>query len=158
MAIFTLNFIVAILAAVIGLITLLLVSSQVPGESLTAIKNINSPAFFPILSACLVILCSIVLGLKSILSGQSPDHKRTKLLTDHPWRQILIMVFFVLYTLVINLLGMMTAGFLMIIGLSYFLGYRKLKVILAVAIFVPVMVYVLFERLLLVILPHGGLF
>jgi hypothetical protein len=158
MAIFTLNFIVAIIAAVIGLITLLLVSSQVPGESLSAIKNINSAAFFPILSACLVILCSIVLGLKSILSGQSPDHKSTKLLTDHPWRQILIMVFFVLYTLVINILGMMTAGFLMIIGLSYFLGYRKLKVILAVAIFVPVMVYLLFERLLLVILPHGALF
>jgi hypothetical protein len=157
MAIFTLNFTVAIIAVVIGLITLLLVSSQVPGESLAAIKNINSPAFFPILSSCLIILCGVVLGLKSIISAQVAP-KTAPLLTDRPWRQFLIMLFFILYTLAINILGMMTAGFLVIIGLSYFLGYRKLKVILAVAIFVPVMVYLLFERLLLVILPHGGLF
>jgi hypothetical protein len=157
MAIFTLNFIVAIIAAVIGLITLLLVSSQVPGESLSAITNTSSPAFFPILSSCLIILCGVILGLKSIKFAQSTQ-KTAPLLTDRPWRQLLIMTFFILYTLAINILGMMTSGFLMIIGLSYYLGYRKVKIILAVAVFVPVMVYLLFEKLLLVILPHGGLF
>jgi hypothetical protein len=79
----TVDIIVALIAILVGIGTLLLLPSQISQETIAAIMNTNSPAFFPIVSAFLIILCGLVLLLKTITLGRSSD--KHLVLIPHPW-------------------------------------------------------------------------
>jgi len=66
--------------------------------------------------------------------------------------------FIVLYTLLITWIGMLAASVLCITGLAYILGYRRHVIVGAAAVVVPILIYVLFERMLYVLLPQPTLF
>ena len=147
---------VALITIFIGVGTLLILPYQISQETIASITNTNSPAFFPIIASFLVILCSLVLFFKTI-TGDRVIEERSILI---PYPGFLLVMFFIFssYALLIWIIGMITASILMIPAMSYVLGYRKIITILAVAVSVPLMLYILFEKFLLIILPHGVLF
>ena len=150
------NIIVALIALFIAAGTLLILPNQISQETIASITNTNSPAFFPIIASFLVILCSLVLFLKTITLDQAIEERSTLI----PYPGFLLVMFFIFasYALLIWIIGMITASILMIPAMSYVLGYRKIITILAVAVTVPLILYILFEKFLLIILPHGVLF
>jgi hypothetical protein len=136
--------------------TLLLLPSQVSQETIASITNTNSPAFFPIIAAFLVILCALILLFKTI----TLDKRAQDRLEMFPYPRLLLVMSFIFtsYSSLIWFIGMITASILMIPAMAYVLGYRKILIILAVAVFAPIILYILFEKFLLIILPHGIIF
>ena len=147
---------VALVAGLIGAATLLLVPSQISGETLAALGNMESPAFFPILAAWLIVVCSIGLGLRSLAHGGAAQQARVEF--PRPWPVLSVIVIFVLFAAGTYYLGMVPAAILMIMVMAYLPGYRKPKIVLPVAVAVPVGIYFLFEKLLLILLPSGVIF
>jgi hypothetical protein len=150
------NIIVALIALFIGAGTLLILPKQISQETIASITNTNSPAFFPIVASFLVILCSLVLFFKTITLDRLI--KERTILIPYPGFLLIMFFIFTSYALLIWIIGMITASILMIPAMSYVLGYRKITTILAVAVSVPLIVFILFEKFLLIILPHGVLF
>jgi putative tricarboxylic transport membrane protein len=147
---------VAFLTAVIGAGTLVLVPGQISGETLAAITNAQSPAFFPILAACILLFCSFWLGVKAISDqrqGRALDVRFTNLALV-----LLTMGLFVAFATAIYYLGLILAAVAAIVVMGWLLEFRDLRVLLPVAIGVPLGIYLLFERLLLIILPRGAFF
>jgi putative tricarboxylic transport membrane protein len=156
MTIRKINIIVAVIAILIGAGTLFLLPSQVSEETISALTDTNSPAFFPIISAFLVILCGLVLFFKTITLDRFDDKRAT--LIPYPGFLVVMIIIFSSYALLIQRIGMITASVLMIPAMSYALGYRKVITTIAVAVSVPLILFILFEKFLLIILPHGILF
>jgi putative tricarboxylic transport membrane protein len=150
------NIVVAVIAILIGSGTLFLLPSQVSEETITAITDTNSPAFFPIISVFLVILCGLVLFLKTITLDRPSDKPATMI--PYPGFLLVMFIIFTSYALLIQRIGMITASVLMIPAMAYMLGYRKVITTIAVAVLVPLILFILFEKFLLIILPHGVLF
>jgi hypothetical protein len=150
------NIIVALITILIGVGTLLLLPSQVSQETIASITDTNSPAFFPIIAAFLVILCALILLFKTI----TLDKRAQDRLEMFPYPRLLLVMSFIFtsYSFLIWFIGMITASILMIPAMAYVLGYRKILIILAVAVFAPIILYILFEKFLLIILPHGIIF
>jgi putative tricarboxylic transport membrane protein len=150
------NTMVALIAAAIGAAMLWVLPYQISQESIASIADPNSPAFFPIVSALIVIICGLVLLFKTFTLDRFED-ERMVLIPNPPF---LLLMFFIFgcYTFLIWIMGMVTASFLMIPAMAYALGYRKLFTTLAVAVSVPLILFILFEKFLLIILPHGYLF
>ena len=156
MTIRTINIVVALIAIIIGAGTLLLLPSQVSQETIRSITNTNSPAFFPIVASLLVVLCSLILFFKTITLDRLI--KERAILIPNPGFLLVMFFIFIFYVLLIWIIGMITASTLMIPVMSYVLGYRKIITIAAVAVLVPFILFLLFEKFLLIILPHGVLF
>ncbi len=150
------NLVVALAAGVVGAGTLLLVPSQISGETLAALGNMESPAFFPILAAWLIIVCSVGLGVRSLTRGGAGQQARVEF--PRPWSVLSVIVIFVLFAAGTYYLGMVPAAVLMIMVMAYLLEYRNPKIVLPVAVAVPVGIYLLFEKLLLILLPSGVIF
>ena len=150
------NIIVALIAVFIGAGALLVLPNQISQETIASITNTNSPAFFPIVASFLVILCALILFFKTITLDRSI--KERSILIPHPGFLFVMFLIFTCYALLIWIIGMITASILMIPAMSYVLGYRKIITISAVAVSVPLILFLLFEKFLLIILPHGVLF
>ena len=129
---------------------------MVSGETLAAIGDPYSPAFFPIVLGTLLIVCGGVM-LASTAIGRVPV-VRGEGRIESPLRIGATAGFIVLYTLLITWIGMLAASVLCIAGLASILGYRRHIVIGVAAVVVPVLIYVLFERMLYVLLPQPTLF
>lgn len=147
---------VAFLAVVIGAGTLVLLPGQISGETLAAITDAQSPAFFPILAACILLLCSFPLGAKAIndqRARRAPEIHFTNLPLV-----LLIMGLFVVFAASIYYFGLVLTAVVAIVVMGWLLESRNLKVLLPVAVGVPLAIYLLFERLLLILLPRGTFF
>ena len=144
---------VPIIGAVVGGATLFLLPMQIPGASLSDVSEMGSPAFFPIVAALVVILASVA-DAGRVLAGLGVGAA-----TPWRWRRPLALALaFALYLPLIPLLGMMTAAFLLMVVISRVFRYPRVGRILVVALAATVLIYVLFERVLFVLFPHGLLF
>lgn len=144
---------VPIIGAAVGGATLCLLPMQIPEASLSDVSDMGSPAFFPIVAAVLVILASVADAAR-ILAGSGATGAE-------PWRwrrPLALALAFALYLPLIPLLGMMTAAFLLMVVISRAFRYPRVGRTLVVALATTVLIYVLFERVLLVLFPHGLLF
>jgi putative tricarboxylic transport membrane protein len=150
------DLVVAFLAALIGAGTLLLLPDQISGETLAAITNPQSPAFFPILAACILLFCSFWLGAKAI-NDQRERRPLEVRFTNLPL-VLLTMGLFVATAVSIHYFGLVLTAVAAILIMAWLLEFRDLRVLLPVAIGVPLGIYLLFERLLLIILPRGAFF
>lgn len=149
------DMIVALIAVVIGGGTLLLVPFQVKGESLGALLEVQSPAFFPILAALIMLLNAVVLLVQVIGRDREAG---LYVRFDRPLDVLYgigVMVGFVAAT---PWIGMTAASAIAILALGLFMEPRRWKAIVLTAVIVPVAIYLLFERLLLILLPEGTLF
>ena len=150
------NLAVGVVSVVTGAGTLVFLPEMVSGETLAAIGDPYSPAFFPIVLGTLLIVCGGVM-LASTAIGRAPV-VRGEGRIESPLRIGTTAGFIVLYTLLITWIGMLAASVLCIAGLAYILGYRRHIVVGVAAVVVPVLIYVLFERMLYVLLPQPTLF
>ena len=73
-------------------------------------------------------------------------------------RPALIVIGFSLFIPLIDWLGMITASMIMIAFLPLVFGYQNYRWIIPVAVLLPIAVYLLFERTLNVLFPHGVVF
>ena len=150
------NIIVSLISALIGIGTLLILPNQISQETIASITNTNSPAFFPIVATFLVIFFSLILLFKTITLDR--HNEKRSILIPYPGFLFIMFSIFTCYALLIWIVGMITASIFMIPAMSYVLGYRNKITIIAVAVSVPLALYILFEKFLLIILPHGFFF
>ena len=150
------NLAVGVVSVVTGAATLAFLPQMVSGERLAAIGDPYSPAFFPILIGTLLIVCGVIM-IAGTAMGRAPV-VRGEGRIESPLRLGTAAGFIVVYTLLITWFGMLAASVACIAGLAYILGYRRHVIVAAAAVVVPVLIYVLFERMLYVLLPQPTLF
>jgi len=150
------DFAVSLVAVSFGGGILAAIPYQVPGATLADVSNMGSPAFFPILAGAFLVLCAAALALRTVL-GQasaagsdedSPDAAGYK-------RLISVAVLLVVYLFAIRSIGMIVSSMVLIVVMAPLLNYGRWRVILAVALLCPLAVFVLFEKTLRILLPHG---
>jgi len=150
------NLSAGVFSLLLGSATLLFMPNLVSGETLAAINDPYSPAFFPILIGALLIICGCaVIGTAAI--GRAPKIRGDGVI-EAPLRLSATAGFIVAYTAAMLWIGMLAASVVCIAGLAYILGYRRHWIIAAAAIVVPALIYVLFERMLYVLLPQAQVF
>lgn len=150
------DLIVALIAAALGLATLLLVPYQVAGATLAAITDMQSPGFFPVFAGGLIVACALALVAKSLLPAAA--HARHEVEFPQPGFVTAIGAIIILFAAGCHLIGMIPSAAAVIIGMGYLWGFRDLKILIAVGILVPAAIYLLFEKTLLIILPRGTVF
>jgi len=154
----TSNLIVGIVAALVGISVLLLVPFQIPGESWGSITDVQSPAFFPILNAVFLMAC----GLAQIITSRQPPISAGGAdgveMTSYPNKLVVIVALLMIYLFLIQHIGMVVSSGVAIAAMSVLLGYRNKVVIAISSIIFPIVIFVLFEKILKILLPHGVLF
>jgi hypothetical protein len=150
------DLIVALAAVALGAAMLALIPVEVPGESMAAIGDMASPAFFPIVSAGAIVVLGALLGVKALLQPAAGRHAWEA--PERPAALAAVAALFCLYAAGIHHLGMISASVVLLLAMPWLFGLRNRIVILVVAMLTPLTVYLLFERALLVLLPHGRIF
>jgi hypothetical protein len=150
---------VAIVGAALGLGALAAVPTQIRGQGYGAIADIQSPAFFPILIALLMVAMSILLLTARRREPPNPAQAGDETgPVEAPRRLAAAALCLAAYYGALELIGMVTASVLVIGALALTLGYRRYGVLAAVAAAVPVILFLAFEKGLFVLLPEGRLF
>jgi len=145
------DLVVAGIAIALGLGALALLPSQIPGENLAAIGDMRSPAFFPILSALLLVGAGVAL-LPAALAGAAWEKP------ERPLRAAGLGAFLVAGALAAPLIGGLAAIFILMVGTAVILGARRPVPVLLLAAISTAIVHGLFERTLKVLLPAGRIF
>ena len=146
---------VALISLAIGVLTLALVPKEIAGQTLAAIGDMNSPAFFPIIAALLMTICGATLALRAIARGSTD--KEATIEFKRSGSVFTVMAMFVLFAVATHFIGMLVSAVATILVMAWFLNYRNLWVLIPVAVAVPAVIYLLFERVLLILLPRGVL-
>jgi putative tricarboxylic transport membrane protein len=139
----------------VGAAALALVPSQVPGETLAAVGEPTSPAFFPILAAGVLALLGIALAAQAFMSDPQASAEGERILTAD---YLAMSAALALYVMLIPVIGMYLSSALMIVGLSLLFRYRRLSLVLASALLTPALVWLLFEKGLIILFPRGAFF
>ncbi|WP_112322839.1 tripartite tricarboxylate transporter TctB family protein [Oceanibium sediminis] len=155
---FSADMAVAVAAFAVGTGILLLLPVQISGARLADVSNMDSPAFFPILSGVFLILCGATLAVQSHLRGAPEDTGPFFLGRDGIVRLLSIAALLVVYVIAIRTIGMVISSMALILVMAPLLNYRNVRLILLSALFFPVCVYLLFEKVLRILLPHGWIF
>lgn len=137
--------------ALAGAAIIVLLPSQIGGETIAALSNMNSPAFFAALSGVGLLLFGSVLAARSVFRSAV----RIDFVIERPFRVAAaagVLVAGVASTFVFGLLPV-SAAIVLALGLVF--DYRRYWLLALIAAACPVLVYVLFERMLLVLLPRG---
>ena len=150
------DLIVAVVAAALGLATLLLVPHQIADGSLAAIADMQSPAFFPVFAGALMVGCAAALGVKVALVGG--ERKRPQRDLSRLTFVLAVGGIFVLFAAGSQLIGMIPSAVAVIIVMGWLWGFRDLRKLVPVGLLVPIAIYLLFEKMLLIILPRGMVF
>jgi Tripartite tricarboxylate transporter TctB family len=158
---------VAIVGAAFGLAALIAIPSQIKGQSYDAPFDVQSPAFFPILIALLMIAVSVGLFAARFLVAQRRDASAAGIPQpqsdetgpiEAPVRLAAAVLCLLLYYASLDLVGMVAGSAALIVVLSLVLGFRRYGIIAAVAAIVPAALYFAFQKGLYVMLPAGTLF
>jgi len=150
------NLSVGVFSLLLGASTLFFMPELVSGETLAAINDPYSPGFFPILIGTMLVVCGGVVVVGTAI-GRSPEIRGDGAI-ESPIRLTATAALIGIYTAAMLWIGMLAASMICIAGLAYVLGYQRHWVIAAAAIGVPVLISVLFERLLYVLLPQSQVF
>ncbi|MEO3427445.1 tripartite tricarboxylate transporter TctB family protein [Pelagibius sp. CAU 1746] len=150
---------VALCALASGAFVLFSIPAQVSGESILAVADMGSSAFFPAIAGIFMLICGGVLLFKTVVAQgilvPVPDDPAAP--TDFR-RTLSVFALFLIYLFAIETLGMMVSSVALIAVMALILQYENKKFIVISAVVFPVLVYVLFERILRILLPHGVLF
>jgi putative tricarboxylic transport membrane protein len=139
----------------VGATALALVPLQVPGETLAAVGEPTSPAFVPILAAGILGLLGTALAAQAFMSYPRAGAEGERILT----RDYLAMsAALALYVMLVPAIGMYLASALMIVGLSFLFRYRRFLFVLGSALLTPALVWLLFEKGLVILFPRGAFF
>lgn len=158
------NLAVSAFGMLFGIAVFLLVPLQVGGEDYRAIANVQSPAFFPILLSAAVIVFSAILAFSTLRNAGRHDADDALHTGDDarpieaPLKVVGVAACLVLYYFALSLIGMIAASIILILVMSYIMGFRNFWIAGLVAAVIPLSIYFLFEKTLYVLLPEGRLF
>ncbi|MEM1344263.1 MAG: tripartite tricarboxylate transporter TctB family protein [Pseudomonadota bacterium] len=122
------------------------------GAGIGALADMTSPAFFPALGAIALTLASLAIAARACLGPAAEALARPGL------RPLVLLVALVAMALLIGRLGFLETLVLSLLALPPLFGLRDLRLILPTAVAVPLLVHLLFERVLLVRFPDGVVF
>ena len=144
--------------ALLSVVVFIAIPWQIPAPKISFGQSPGqiSPAFFPRL-ACLGLLITSVMAL---LEGRG---KRRANPFEGFLRETAIQLFFVtlilwLFAFTFEPLGFLVSGIVTALTLSLYLGNRNLLAIGVVCFGIPVAIYLIFTRVLLISLPEGILY
>jgi hypothetical protein len=150
------DLVVALVAGGLAVATLLLVPYQVPGESLVAIGNLQSPAFFPVFTGTVMLAAAGGLAAQALLAARAGHGPRVRF-PRAPF-VLTVAAVFVAFAVGCHVIGLLPSAVLVILVLGRLWEFRDWRILIPVAVLVPLAVYLLFEKALLVILPRGVAF
>lgn len=145
------NVLVAGSAIVLGGAALLLIPWQIPGESLAAINDMRSPAFFPVLAAMIAILA----GAALLRPGPAEPAEAAP---ENPGRTWVLAALVLGSAVLTPVLGGLPVIFVMMAATARVMGERRPLRVLALAGISVLVIHLLFERTLKVLMPPGLLF
>jgi hypothetical protein len=143
-----------IVIALLGIVLLLLIPSQV--EEMPWGTAQMSPSFFPTVAAAFLIILGGVMLYQSFLPSEAPsalDISRNAVV-----RVILTAVLLGAYTSLFARIGFVVTSAVFFAIFAYIFGLRNVLKIVVSMILVPVVVWLFFEVLFKIPLPHGALF
>jgi putative tricarboxylic transport membrane protein len=158
------NMITGVLLFIFCVFLYLLIPSQI--TMIEAKRLSMSPAFYPRLVIITMAILSLVFALSSFrqyrkTSGSTPPSepgKRGSILGENSSRTLITMAIMLGYIYLIEWVGFFWATPIGLGALMVHMGNRRLRVLCLVMIGVPLILYLVFERVMLVILPRGSLF
>lgn len=134
-----------------GLLYFLIIPREIDSSG-SGMMGLN-PAFMPKILTVLLAGLAVLLILTGRAAEKDPGHIR-----PFPKTIWLTLAFLVFYAYALEPLGYLPTTMLALAGFLYFFGTRKLWVIAAVSITVPLVLYGFFGKVMLVMLPAGTLF
>ncbi|MEM8959483.1 MAG: tripartite tricarboxylate transporter TctB family protein [Pseudomonadota bacterium] len=144
---------IGVVASALGIAALALVPGEVARDGLQDFGNVRSAAFFPVISAVFLILLSAALLLRAVRAGAlSPTESRMPAIS---FKVAAVGSALGIAGLAVFWLGFLVTTALLIAGLSFVFGERRLRVIAALAVSVPLAIQILFRETLNVLLPSG---
>ena len=138
----------------LGALILVLIPSQI--RNIPGMETDTSPSFLPAVLAILIMIAGAGLILQGFLSSRrdaSQDLSRVVVL-----RVGLSVVLLILYTVVFPRLGFVVTSGVFVGIYAYLFGSRSILKIAISMVAVPVVIWVFFELLFRIPLPHGVLF
>jgi putative tricarboxylic transport membrane protein len=138
----------------LGALILVLIPSQI--RNIPGMETDTSPSFLPAVLAILIMIGGAGLILQGFLSSRrdaSQDLSRVVVL-----RVGLSVVLLILYTVVFPRLGFVVTSGVFVGIYAYLFGSRSILKIAISMVAVPVVIWVFFELLFRIPLPHGVLF
>lgn len=138
----------------LGALILLLIPSQI--QSIPGMETETSPSFLPTVLAVLIMLMGAGLIIQGFLSSRRdtpPELSRVVV-----FRVGLSVVLLIVYTVVFPRLGFVVTSGLFVGIYAYLFGSRSMLKIAISMIAVPVIIWLFFELLFRIPLPHGILF
>ncbi|UCF99198.1 MAG: tripartite tricarboxylate transporter TctB family protein [Spirochaetaceae bacterium] len=138
----------------LGALILILIPSQI--QSIPGMETETSPSFLPTLLAILIMLMGgglIAQGLFSTRQDTPPDLSRLVV-----FRVGLSMVLLIVYTILFPKLGFVVTSGLFVGIYAYLFGSRSVLKISISMVAVPVVIWLFFELLFRIPLPHGVLY
>jgi len=116
-----------------------------------------SPVFFPQLSFALTCLVSAIFLVQTALRFPAAGHVKAGGAKANYWNVTLMCVLVIMYGLLLPLLGFGFATLIALMATSYVLGTRSLWKLAAFGIVTPVIIRLIFERVLYISLPSSSI-
>ena len=138
----------------LGTLILVLIPSQI--QTIPGMETKTSPSFLPAVLAVLLMLMGgglIIQGLVSSRRDAPPDLSRVVV-----FRVGLSLVLLIVYTILFPRLGFVVTSGLFVGAYAYLFGSRSILKIAISTVAVPVIIWMFFELLFRIPLPHGILF
>ncbi len=157
---------VAIIGTALGLGALIGIPIEIRGQSYAAIADVQSPAFFPILIALLLVALSLMLlaSTRRDPAKHAAKAPQESMRSDEigpieaPGRLAATALCLVAYYGALDLIGMVAASVVLIAVLALVLGYRRYGVLGAISLALPIAIFLAFQKGLFVMLPAGRIF
>jgi putative tricarboxylic transport membrane protein len=138
----------------LGALILILIPSQI--RNIPGMETETSPSFVPVVLAVLLMLLGaglIIQGFTSSRTDAPPELSRVVLL-----RVGLSVVLLIVYTILFPKLGFVVTSGLFVGAYAYLFGSRSILKIAISMVAVPVVIWLFFELVFRIPLPHGILF
>ena len=140
--------------AVIGASILILLPSQI--REIPGLQTQMSPAFIPMITGIGLILSGLGLILRSSFSGEQPssvDWDRAIAV-----RVVTTVLLLIAYTMLFPIIGFVVTSAVFVAFFTWFFGSRDPVKTAALVVLTPIGVWLFFEKLFRIPLPHGFLF
>jgi hypothetical protein len=138
---------------VLGAGLLALIPTQIAGEDWQSAFHMSSPGFFPAVTGALLVTLGLIHGFNN-LGKCIPPFERIETRPCFFGTATLLIAYYV----AMGTIGTIVSSFLVVIIGPLVFGYRRWAVIIPSAVLAPTIIYLLFEKLLVIILPRGALF
>ena len=130
-------------------------------EQYAGIHGAKSGRYFPYVLAVLTVLCgSIMLGFdlveKRVAAKASKSAPGLDLFSIQCSASIVVLS--LIYVFMISIAGYLLSTMIALPVTMWLFGYRKVKIIVIVSIVSPLVIYLLFAKMMAVPLPVGSLF